>query len=73
MIATKEITLTIDGTLCKGAPGQTILQVATDNGIKIPTLCYLKNLSPWGGCRMCVVEIQGSPKVVPACATPATR
>jgi formate dehydrogenase major subunit len=72
MIATKEITLTIDGTLCKGAPGQTILQVATDNGIKIPTLCYLKNLSPWGGCRMCIVEIQGSPKVVPACATPAT-
>jgi formate dehydrogenase major subunit len=71
MIARKEIALTIDGKACKGALGQTILQVAGDHGIKIPTLCYLKNLSPWGGCRMCIVEIQGSPKVVPACATPA--
>lgn len=73
MIARKEITLTIDGKPCTGALGQTILQIAGDNGIKIPTLCYLKNLSPWGGCRMCIVEIQGSPKVVPACATPATN
>ncbi len=72
MIARKEITLTIDSQRCVGAQGQTILQVASANGIKIPTLCYLKNLSPWGGCRMCIVEIQGSPKVVPACATPAT-
>ncbi len=72
MIARKEITLTIDGQRCVGAQGQTILQVAGANGIKIPTLCYLKKLSPWGGCRMCIVEIQGSPKVVPACATPAT-
>jgi len=72
MIARKEISLTIDGKPCKGALGQTILQVAGDNGIEIPTLCYLKNLSPWGGCRMCIVEVRGSPKVVPACATPAT-
>ncbi len=72
MIAPKEITLTIDGKLCQGTQGQTILQVAGVNGIEIPTLCYLKHLSPWGGCRMCIVEIQGSPKVVPSCATPAT-
>jgi formate dehydrogenase major subunit len=71
MIARKEISLTMDGKPCKGALGQTILQVAGDNGIQIPTLCHMKNLSPWGGCRMCIVEIQGSPKVVPACATPA--
>ena len=72
MIAPKEITVTIDGTVCRGTQGQTILQVASANGIGIPTLCYLKHLSPWGGCRMCIVEIQGSPKVVPSCATPAT-
>ena len=72
MIAAKEITVTIDGKKCVGTQGQTILEVAHANGIMIPTLCYMKNLSPWGGCRMCIVEIAGSPKVVPSCATPAT-
>ena len=71
MIAAKEITLTIDGKTCKAVQGQTILEAASANGIQIPTLCYMKNLTPWGGCRMCIVEIQGSPKVVPSCATPA--
>jgi len=71
MIASKEMTLTIDGKMCTGTQGQTILEVATANGVQIPTLCYMKNLTPWGGCRMCIVEIQGSPKVVPSCATPA--
>ena len=71
MIAPKKITLTIDGRRCEGQEGQTILQIAQANGISIPTLCYLKHLSPWGGCRMCIVEIVGSPKVVPACSTPA--
>ena len=49
MIAPKKITLTIDGRRCEGQEGQTILQIAQDNGISIPTLCYLKHLSPWGG------------------------
>ncbi|HEX7576899.1 MAG TPA: 2Fe-2S iron-sulfur cluster-binding protein, partial [Verrucomicrobiae bacterium] len=71
MIAPKKITLTVDGRKCEGQEGQTILQIAQANGINIPTLCYLKHLSPWGGCRMCIVEIVGSPKVVPACSTPA--
>jgi formate dehydrogenase major subunit len=73
MIAPKIITVTIDGKHCEGNAGQTILQIATENQIYIPTLCYLKHLSPWGGCRMCIVEIQGSPKVVPACSTPAVE
>ena len=71
MIAPKKITLTIDGRCCEGQAGQTILQIAQANGINIPTLCYLKHLSPWGGCRMCIVQIVGSTKVVPACSTPA--
>jgi formate dehydrogenase major subunit len=72
MNASRSITLTVDGRTCVGTEGQTILQVAAAGGIVIPTLCYLKHLSPWGGCRMCIVEVQGNPKVVPACSTPAT-
>jgi formate dehydrogenase major subunit len=71
MIAPKKIAVTIDGKRCEAAAGETILQIATANDIQIPTLCYLKHLSPWGGCRMCIVEIEGSPKVAPACSTPA--
>ncbi len=71
MIAPKQITLTIDGQRCVGSEGQTILEIAAAHHISIPTLCHLKHLSPWGGCRMCIVEIVGSPKVVPACSTPA--
>ncbi len=71
MIAPKQITLTIDGQRCVGQEGQTILEIASAHNISIPTLCHLKHLSPWGGCRMCIVEIVGSPKVVPACSTPA--
>jgi formate dehydrogenase major subunit len=71
MTATKKISLHIDGQLCEAAEGQTILEIARANDIKIPTLCYLKELTSWGGCRLCIVEIEGSPKIVPACTTPA--
>jgi len=73
MTATKKISLTINGKVCAGKPGQTILEIARANGIYIPTLCYLDGLTAWGGCRMCIVEIEGSPKVVPSCATPAVN
>jgi len=72
MIAPKQITVTIDGKRCVGQDGQTILQIAQANDVYIPTLCYLKHLSPWGGCRLCIVEIAGSPKIVPSCSTPAS-
>ena len=71
MIAPTKISLRIDGRLCEGTQGQSILEIAQANDIAIPTLCYLKGLTPWGGCRMCIVEIEGSPKVAPLCATPA--
>jgi formate dehydrogenase major subunit len=71
MSAPKKITVTIDGKKCVGREGQTILQIARANDVYIPTLCYLEHLSPWGGCRVCIVEMVGSPKVVPACSTPA--
>ena len=71
MITPKTIKLTIDGKPCEGVEGQTIFEIASANQIAIPTLCHLKHLSPTGGCRMCLVEIKGSPKISPACSTPA--
>ncbi|NQU10719.1 (2Fe-2S)-binding protein, partial [bacterium] len=71
MIAPKTIKLTINGTPCRGPEGRTILEIARAHDIAIPTLCYLKNLTPWGGCRLCICEVAGSPKVVAACSTPA--
>lgn len=63
------INLTIDGNRVVGGEGQTILAVARDNGIPIPTLCYDERVKPYGACGLCVVEIQGSPKLFRACAT----
>jgi formate dehydrogenase major subunit len=67
----KEITLTIDGTVCKGVQGDTILDVARKNGATIPTLCFLEGLTPIGACRMCVVQVEGNPKMLTACTSPA--
>lgn len=47
---------------------KTILEACQESGINIPTLCYYKGLTPWSGCRFCVVEV--SEKLVPACSTP---
>ena len=68
----KMIKLHFDGKECTGTKGQTILEVALANGIKtIPTLCWLEGLHPEGACRMCVVEVEGSPKMLTACTSPA--
>ncbi len=60
-------TLMIDGKAVSARAGQTILEVAQENGIDIPTLCHLDGLSDVGACRMCVVEIKGLNKLLPAC------
>lgn len=52
-------------------PGETILDVARQNDIDIPTLCYLKGAAPTGACRICVVEVEGQKSLVTACSTPA--
>ena len=62
-------TLVIDGKNVSARAGQTILEVATENAIEIPTLCHLEGLSDVGACRICVVEVKGSPKLFPACVT----
>jgi bidirectional [NiFe] hydrogenase diaphorase subunit len=60
-------TLTIDGKGISATPGQTILEAARENGIRIPTLCHLDGLHDVGACRMCVVEVKGTNKLRPAC------
>jgi bidirectional [NiFe] hydrogenase diaphorase subunit len=60
-------TLTINEQLVSAAAGETILQAARAAGISIPTLCYLDGLSAHGGCRLCLVEIEGSHRLQPAC------
>jgi len=62
-------TLTIDGKDVSARPEDTILKVARENGIFIPTLCALRGLSIVGACRMCLVEIKGSHRLQAACAT----
>lgn len=61
------VTLTINDRLVSAREEETILQAARSAGIDIPTLCYLDGLSAHGGCRLCLVEIAGSPKLQPAC------
>ena len=60
-------TLVIDGHELSARAGQTILDVARENEINIPTLCHLEGLSDVGACRLCLVEIKGSNKLLPAC------
>ncbi|MGA8089705.1 MAG: bidirectional hydrogenase complex protein HoxU [Terracidiphilus sp.] len=62
-------TLLIDGHEISARSGQTILEVARENDIDIPTLCQLDGLSDVGACRLCVVEIKGNNKLFPACVT----
>jgi bidirectional [NiFe] hydrogenase diaphorase subunit len=62
-------TLVINGLDVAGDSDQTILDVARENSIHIPTLCHLKGLSDVGACRLCVVEVAGSNKLFAACVT----
>ncbi len=61
--------ITIDGKRIKAKKGQTILEVAKEQGIEIPTLCYHSDLEIRASCRICVVEIKGREGLHPACAT----
>ena len=63
------ITLKIDGQDIGAREDETILELARENGLNIPTLCYLEGVSAFGGCRLCMVEIQGANRLFPACTT----
>lgn len=62
-------TFKIDDIDVTGRSNSTILEVANEHDIKIPTLCYMDGLSCVGACRLCLVEIKGSNKLVPACTS----
>jgi formate dehydrogenase alpha subunit len=64
------ITLTINGKQVTVPAGTTILEAATQSGIKIPTLCWLKKVSTTGACRICIVKIEGVERFMTACNTP---
>ncbi len=62
-----KINVTINGREFKGNPGQSILDVATDNGIYIPRLCFIKDTHEESSCRVCVVEVEGQKTLKTSC------
>ena len=68
----EKINVIINGKAITADKGETILNIASANSIEIPNLCYLKHLSPYGACGMCVVEAKGSPKLLRACSAVAS-
>lgn len=62
-------TLSIDGQDVSAREDESILEVARENNIFIPTLCQIEGLTPVGSCRLCLVEVKGIPKLLPACVT----
>jgi formate dehydrogenase alpha subunit len=64
-------TLTIDGRPVPFSPGASVLDAALGAGIEIPRLCHHPELSPWGGCRLCLVEVEGQRAPVPSCGLAA--
>lgn len=63
------VTLTINDKMVSAQDDQTLLDVLRENGVELPTLCHMDGLSERGGCRLCLVEIAGSRKLLPACTT----
>lgn len=69
-MASRSISIRIDGVLTPTHEGKTILDAARDAGRAIPTLCHLDGLRDIGACRLCMVEVGGSGRLAPACTTP---
>jgi NADH-quinone oxidoreductase subunit G len=69
----QKITVTVDGKKIEIPLGATILEAANAAGSRVPTLCHDNKLHPFGACRICLVEVEGTPrKFTPSCTTPAT-
>ena len=66
---TRVKTLKIDGVDVGAREDETILELAQENGIFIPTLCHLEGVHDVGACRLCLVEVKGTSKLLPACMT----
>jgi iron-only hydrogenase group A len=64
------IEMQVDGRAIEAKDGETILTALKREGIHVPTLCHIEGLPPSGACRMCIVELEGAPNLVPACSYP---
>jgi NADH dehydrogenase/NADH:ubiquinone oxidoreductase subunit G len=69
---TEMIEFTLDGRAVSASEGELLVHAAARHGTFIPTLCHDDKLDPYGGCRMCVVDVEGAPRPLPACATRVT-
>ena len=67
------VTFTINGMKVEAPQDSTILEAARLAGIRIPTLCYLKDVNPLGSCRMCLVEVKGARSLSTACIHPVSE
>lgn len=67
------VTLQIDGVDVSARDDQSIIDVAREHDIRIPKLCYVNGLSSYGGCRLCLVEVEGVNKLLAACTTNVTE
>ena len=68
-----EITIKLNGIKTTVPEGITILEAAAMSHIRIPTLCYMKDLNEIGACRMCVVEVKGARNLVASCVHPVAE
>ena len=66
---TAVVEFTLDGRTVSAPEGELLVHAAARHGTFIPTLCHDSKLDPYGGCRMCVVDVEGAPRPMPACAT----
>src|SRR4030043_451566 len=64
------ITITLNGREVSGQPGMTVLDLARESGVAIPTLCHHPHLDPIGACRICIVEDERSGALMASCVTP---
>ena len=67
------VNVKINGIPLEVAEGTTILNAAKQVNIKIPALCYHPDLPAWAACGICIVRLEGTPKMVRACATPVAE
>jgi predicted molibdopterin-dependent oxidoreductase YjgC len=68
----QKFSITIDGKELEASPGQTILEVARQNGIYIPTLCHYQGTTNVGACRVCAVEVENARSLIASCAMPVS-
>ena len=67
------VNIEIDGVAVKAKKGEMLIRATDANGAYVPRFCYHEKLSVAANCRMCLVEIEKSPKPMPACATPVAE